>query len=294
MNRTIFDLIKERAVLFDGGMGTELMRHGLPLGTSPETWNVERPDIVQRIHTDYFEAGSDAVSTNSFGGNRIKLAAHGLEGRARELNSAAARVARRAAPAGKFVAGSMGPTGKFLQPQGEFTESEFEEAYGEQAGALAEGGVDLLIIETQYDLKEALAALRGARRAAPSLPVFVTLTFNKFRRGYFTLMGNTVPLSVEALEKDGARAVGANCTLNSEDMVGLVRAFREATKLPVIAQANAGKPELSGEGEVSYSQGLEDYVRFVPDMLEAGANVIGGCCGTDPGYIRKMAEFIKK
>jgi 5-methyltetrahydrofolate--homocysteine methyltransferase len=275
-------------------MGTELMRHGLPLGTSPETWNVERPDIVQRIHTDYFEAGSDAVSTNSFGGNRIKLAAHGLEGRVRELNSAAARVARRAAPAGKFVAGSMGPTGKFLQPQGEFTEAEFEEAYGEQAGALAEGGVDLLIIETQYDLKEALAALKGARRAAPSLPVFVTLTFNRFRRGYFTLMGNTVPLSVEALEKDGARAVGANCTLNSEDMVGLVRAFREATKLPVIAQANAGKPELSGEGEVSYSQGLEDYVRFVPEMLEAGANVIGGCCGTDPGYIRKMAEFIKK
>jgi len=294
MNRTIFDLIKERAVLFDGGMGTELMRHGLPLGTSPETWNVERPDIVQRVHADYFEAGSDAVSTNSFGGNRIKLAAHGLEGRARELNSAAARVARRAAPDGKFVAGSMGPTGKFLQPQGEFTEAEFEEVYGEQAGALAEGGVDFLIIETQYDLKEALAALRGARRAAPSLPVFVTLTFNKFPRGYFTLMGNTVSLSVEALEKEGARAVGANCTLNSEEMVGLIRAFREATKLPVIAQANAGKPALSGDGQVSYSQGLEDYVRFIPEMLKAGANVIGGCCGTDPGYIRKMAEFIIK
>jgi len=292
MNQTIFDLIKERAVLFDGGMGTELMRHGLPLGTSPETWNVERPDIVQRVHTDYFEAGSDAVSTNSFGGNRIKLAAHGLEGRARELNLAAARVARRAAPAGKFVAGSMGPTGKFLQPQGEFTEAEFEEVYAEQAGALAEGGVDLLIIETQYDLKEALAALKGARRAAPSLPVFVTLTFNKFPRGYFTLMGNTVSLSVEALEKEGARAVGANCTLNSEEMVGLIRAFREATKLPVIAQANAGKPALSGDGQVSYSQGLEDYVRFIPEMLKAGANVIGGCCGTDPGYIRKMAEFI--
>jgi len=294
MNRTIFDLIKKRAVLFDGGLGTELMRYGLPLGTCPETWNVERPDIVQRIHASYFEAGSDVVSTNSFGGNGIKLAAHGLEGRVRELNSAAARVARRAAPAGKFVAGSMGPTGKFLQPQGEFTESEFEEAYGEQAGALAEGGVDLLIIETQYDLKEALAALRGAGRAAPSLPVFVTLTFNKFPRGYFTLMGNTVALSVEALEREGTRAVGANCTLNSEDMVGLVRAFREATKLPVIAQANAGKPALSGDGQVSYSQGLEDYVRFVPEMLKAGANVIGGCCGTDPAYIRRMAEFIKK
>jgi 5-methyltetrahydrofolate--homocysteine methyltransferase len=294
MNQTLFDLMKKRAVLFDGGLGTELMRHGLPLGTSPETWNVERPEVVQEIHASYFEAGSDAVSTNSFGGNRIKLAAHGLEGRVRELNSAAARLARRAAPAGKFVAGSMGPTGKFLQPQGEFTESEFEEAYGEQARALAEGGVDLLIIETQYDLKEALSALRGARREAPSLPVFVTLTFNKLPRGYFTLMGNTVSSSAEALEKEGALAVGANCTLNSEDMVGLVRAFREATKLPVIAQANAGKPELSGQGEVSYSQGLEDYVRFIPEMLKAGANVIGGCCGTDPGYIRKMAEFIKK
>jgi 5-methyltetrahydrofolate--homocysteine methyltransferase len=292
MKRTIFDLIKERAVLFDGGMGTELMRHGLPIGTCPETWNVERPDIVQKVHASYFEAGSDAVSTNSFGGNRIKLAAHGLEGRVRELNSAAARVARRAAPEGKYVAGSMGPTGKFLQPQGEFTEVEFEEVYGEQAGALAEGGVDLLIIETQYDLKEALAALRGAMRAAPSLPVFVTLTFNKFPRGYFTLMGNTVPLSVDALEKEGALALGANCTLNSEEMVGLIRAFREATKLPVIAQANAGKPALSGDGQVSYSQGLEDYVRFIPGMLKAGANVIGGCCGTDPGYIRKMAEFI--
>ena len=294
MNRTIFDLIKERAVLFDGGMGTELMRNGLPLRTCPETWNVERPDVVQGVHASYFEAGSDVVSTNSFGGNRIKLAAHGLENRVLELNSAASRVARRAAPAGKFVAGSMGPTGKFLQPQGEFTEEEFEEAYGEQAGALAEGGADLLIIETQYDLKEALAALKGARRAAPSLPIFVTLTFNKFPRGYFTLMGNTVSLSVEALEKEGARAVGANCTLNSEDMVGLVRAFREATKLPIIAQANAGKPELSGNGQVSYSQGLENYVRFVPEMLKAGANVIGGCCGTDPGYIRRMAEFILK
>ncbi len=294
MKQTILDLIKKRTVLFDGGLGTELMRHGLPLGTSPETWNAERPDIVQKIHAGYFEAGSDVVSTNSFGGNRIKLAAHGLEGRVRELNSAAARIARRAAPAGKFVAGSMGPTGKFLQPQGEYTELEFEETYSEQAAALIEGGVDLLIIETQYDLKEALAALRGAKRAAPSLPIFVTMTFNKLPRGYFTLMGNTVSLSAELLEKGGARAVGANCTLNSEDMVGLVRALREATKLPVIAQANAGKPELSGKGEVSYSQGLEDYVRFVPDIIKAGANIIGGCCGTDPGYIRKMAEFIKK
>jgi 5-methyltetrahydrofolate--homocysteine methyltransferase len=294
MKRTILDLINERPVLLDGGMGTELMRAGLPQGACPETWNTERPEAVKAVHASYFAAGSDAVSTNSFGGSRIKLAAHGLEARAAELNAAAARVAREAAPAGRFVAGSIGPTGKFLRPQGEFTEAEFEEAYAEQAGALAEGGADFLLIETQYDLREALAALRAARAAAPFLPVFVTLTFNAYPRGYFTLMGNTVVAAVAALEKEGAAAVGANCTLDSREMVGLVRAFRQATRLPVVAQANAGKPALAADGGVLYSQGLEEYVGFVPAILEAGANVVGGCCGTGPDHIRKMSELVHK
>lgn len=294
MARTILDLVKQRPVLLDGGLGTELIRRGLPQGVCPETWNTERPEAVRAVHAAYFAAGSDAVSTNSFGGSRIKLAAHGLEARAAELNEAAARVAREAAPAGRFVAGSIGPTGKFLQPQGEFTEAQFEEAFAEQAGALARGGADFLIIETQYDLREALAALRGARSAAPSLPAFVTLTFNSHPRGYFTLMGNTVTAAVDALEKAGASAVGANCTLDSREMVGLVRAFRQATRLPVVAQANAGKPALAADGGVSYAQGLEDYVGYIPAVLEAGANVVGGCCGTDPDYIRKMSEIIHK
>ena len=222
----------------------------------------------------YFEAGADVVSTNSFGGSRIKLAAHGLESRAAELNAAAARIAREAAPAGRFVAGSIGPTGKFLAPQGEFTEAEFEEAFAEQAEALARGGVDLFIIETQYDLREALAALRAARTAAPSLPVFVTLTFNVYPRGYFTLMGNSVPAAVEALEKEGASAVGANCTLDSRDMVGLVRAFRQATRLPVVAQANAGKPALeAGRRRSPIPRASRRTSSFVPAILEAGANV---------------------
>ena len=294
MNRTILDLISERPVLLDGGLGTELIRRGLPQGACPETWNRERPEMVRAVHASYFDAGADAVSTNSFGGSRIKLAAHGLEARTAELNAAAARIAREAAPAGRFVAGSMGPTGKFLQPQGEFTEAEFERAYAEQAGALALGGADFLLIETQYDLREALTALRAARAAAPSLPVFVTLTFNAYPRGYFTIMGNTVAAAVEALEKEGASAVGANCTLDSREMVGLVRAFRQATRLPVVAQANAGKPALAADGGVSYSQGLEDYVGFIPAILDAGANVVGGCCGTGPDHIRKMSELVHK
>jgi len=293
MSRSIMNLIRQRTVLLDGAMGTELMARGLPQGTCPESWNVEKPAVVEEIHRRYFEAGSDMVSTNSFGGSRIKLAGHGLEGRTAELNLAAARLARAVAPAGRYVAGSIGPTGKFLKPQGEFAAGEFEAVFAEQARALADGGADVLLIETQYDLREALCALRGARRDSP-LPVFVTMTFNAVPRGYFTLMGDTVARCMQELEKEGARAVGANCTLNSEQMTGLVKAMRQETRLPLIAQANAGQPVLGSDGRVSYSQGLEDYVRFVPDLIRTGANIVGGCCGTSPAYIRAMAESISR
>jgi 5-methyltetrahydrofolate--homocysteine methyltransferase len=293
MSRNLLDLVTERTVLFDGAMGTELMARGLPQGACPELWNLERPAVVQEIHREYYDAGADVVSTNSFGGSRVKLAAHGLESRSAELNAAAARLARSAAPAGRFVAGSMGPTGKFLRPQGEFSEEEFEAVYAEQAKALAEGGADVLLIETQYDLREALCALRGARRAS-SLPVFVTMTFNAVPRGYFTLMGDTVAKCLKELEKEGAKAVGANCTLNSERMAGLVKVMRPETGLPLIAQANAGQPALGPDGRVTYSQGLDEYVRFVPDIVRAGANFVGGCCGTNPAFIKAMAESLKR
>jgi 5-methyltetrahydrofolate--homocysteine methyltransferase len=292
MRSPLLDLISERTVLLDGALGTELMARGLPQGTCPEAWNVERPEAVQAVHASYFEAGSDVVTTNSFGANRITLAAHGLEGRTAELNAAAARLARSVAPAGKYVAGSIGPTGKFLKPQGRFTEEEFESAFAEQARALAEGGADFLLVETQYDLREALCALRGARRAT-AVPVFVTMTFNSHRRGFFTLMGDTVARAIKTLEKEGAGAVGANCTLDSQRMVDLVRVMRPETGLPMIAQANAGQPVI-GAGGVTYSQALEDYVRFVPDLVRAGAGLVGGCCGTTPAFIKAMAASLTR
>ncbi len=293
MERSLLDLAKERTVLLDGGLGTELMARGLPQGSCPESWNLEHPEIVEDIHRRYFDAGSDVVSSNSFGGSRIKLSGHGLESQVRELNMAAAGIARKAAPAGRYVAGSVGPTGKFLKPQGEYAEEEFETVFAEQARALADGGADVFLIETQYDLREALAAVRGIRRES-LLPVFVTMTFNALPRGFFTLMGDSVTKCVNELERAGVQALGANCSLNSEQMVGLVSALRQATRLPVIAQANAGKPILNAEGSLSYSQGLEDYVRFVPDIVRAGAAFVGGCCGTDPSYIRAIAEVFAR
>ena len=293
MNASIFDLIKQRVVLLDGGFGTELIKRGFPQGVCPEAWNVERPEVVREIHKSYFDAGSDAVLTNSFGGSKIKLASYGLENRCYELNKAAASIADQVKPKGKFVGGSMGPTGKFLKPQGEHTESEFEEAYAEQARGLTDGGGDFLLIETQYDLREALCALRGARTVS-KLPIFITMTYNRVPRGFFTMMGNSAAACIETFEKEGVPAIGANCTLDSEDMADLVKAMREKTALPLIAQANAGKPALSAEGEVSYSQGLEDYVKYIPKIMDNGANIIGGCCGTDPDYIKRMAAIIKK
>jgi 5-methyltetrahydrofolate--homocysteine methyltransferase len=293
MASNIFDLIKERTVLLDGGMGTELIKHGIPQGTCSESWNEEKPEIVKIIHKSYFDAGSDVVLTNSFGGNKVKLDSHGLGERCHELNLASAKLAVEVRPEGKFVAGSMGPTGKFLQPHGEFTEEAFETAYGIQAKALTEGGVDFLLIETQYDLKEALCALRGVKKSS-DLPVFVTMTFNLNPKGYFTIMGNSVSQCIEDLEKNDVPVLGTNCTLDSSDMVNLIKVMREATPLPLIAQANAGQPAISSDGNVVYSQEIEDYVSHIPQMVQNGANIIGGCCGTNPEYIRRMAEVIKE
>jgi len=292
MSCSFLDLVKARTLLLDGGFGTELIRHGFPQGACPESWNVEKPEVVKRIHQSYFEAGSDAVLTNSFGGNKIKLAAYGLEDRCYELNRAAALIANEVKPKGKFIGASLGPTGKFLKPQGTYSQEEFEAAFAEQSRGLTDGKADFLLIETQYDLKEALCAFRAAKRVS-HLPVFVTMTFNHTPRGFFTLMGNSAADCVRELEKNSVPAVGANCTLNSQEMVELVKIMREATPLPLIAQANAGKPSLSMEGEVSYSQGLEDYIRFVPQIIKNGANIVGGCCGTNPDYIRAMARIIK-
>ncbi|MFQ6069814.1 MAG: homocysteine S-methyltransferase family protein [Candidatus Aminicenantales bacterium] len=293
MSVPVLELAKKRVVLLDGGMGTELIRLGFPQGECPESWNEDRPEIIKQIHKSYYQAGADVVLTNSFGGNKIKLDSHGFGRKCYELNLRAAELANEVKPEGRYVAGSMGPTGKFLKPQGEFTEEEFEEAYAEQARGLADGKADFLLVETQYDLKEALTAFRGARKAT-GLPVFVTITFNLGPRGYFTIMGNSVSDCVAELESQAVPAIGTNCTLDSSQMVELVKLMRKKTELPLIVQANAGQPQLNPDGTVTYSQGVEDYVQYIPEIIENGANLVGGCCGTTSAYIKRMAEIIGK
>ncbi|MFW6124299.1 MAG: homocysteine S-methyltransferase family protein [Acidobacteriota bacterium] len=291
MSLSILKLAQQRTVLLDGGMGTELMKKGFAGAGPPELWNIEKPDIVKHIHQRYFQAGSDAVLTNSFGGNQIKLASYGCENQCYELNRRAAEIAYEVKPKDKFVGGSMGPTGKFLKPYGKFTEDEFVEAFRIQARGLSEGRVDFLLIETQYDLKEALCAYEGAKKAC-RLPIFVTMTFKKTPKGFHTEMGNDVSQCLKELEKRGISAVGANCTLDSKDMALLIKEIKPKTSLPVVAQANAGQPKVNPDGKIKYSQSAHDYVKYIKEMLDYGANIIGGCCGTDPSYIHRMAKLI--
>lgn len=286
MKRSILERIAEnRTVLFDGALGTEIMRRGSPSEHGSEIINVEDPGLLKSIHADYFAAGCDVATTNSFGANRIKLAGFGLGERAGELNLAAARLASEIRPEGRFIAGSMGPTGAFLEPLGDYSEDDFISAYREQALALAEGGVDLFLLETQYDLREAICGLKAVERAAPGMPVVVTMTFKKTPKGYFTFMGMEATACVRALQEAGAAAVGANCTLIGRDMVDLVKTIRPATSLPLLFQPNAGQPVLGSDGRAGYDGDTEGFAASLKLMVEAGAEMVGGCCGTDPGYI---------
>lgn len=286
--------LKEGRVLFDGAMGTELMRRGLAKGECPETWNLNYPEKVKEIHRLYFEAGAQVVTTNSFGGHPVKLKAYGLEDKAKELNYAAARNAVAVRGKGQFVAGSLGPAGKFLKPYGPLDEKELEEGFYLQALALASGGVDALLIETMYDLREAAVALRACQQACSNLPVIVTMTFQRTPKGFFTLMGQKAADCLQKLEKEGADATGTNCTLTSAEMAELAPILRKATSLPLIMQPNAGQPTIDERGELKYSQSIEEFVAPFEKIMEAGVQAVGGCCGTTPDYIKRLAQLINQ
>ena len=212
----------------------------------------------------------------------MKLAAFGLGERMEEINRKAAEIVRSQCPEGKYVGGDIGPTGKLVKPYGDAEPDDLKRVFAEQAKALAEGGVDFFIIETMMDLTEALAAVAGAKETG--LPVFASLTYNKKKRGYFTEMGNKPTDAARALVEAGASGVGANCTLRIGDMVDLVGEIRGAVNVPVFVEPNAGSPELV-DGKAKYVDGPEEFAAVVPDLVRAGANIVGGCCGTTPQTI---------
>jgi 5-methyltetrahydrofolate--homocysteine methyltransferase len=285
MSAAILDLVAQRVVVFDGAMGTQLIEHGLPQGQCPETWNLTHPAVIQEVHRRYLAAGADVIQTNTFGGTRIKLSRYGCAEQVKAVNQAAVRIAQAAAATkpGAFVAGDIGPTGQLLQPFGDYTEEEFFTAFCEQADALADAGVDFLSIETMYSLEEALLAAKAAKRTG--LPIFASLAYRVTPRGIYTMMGAEVGTATKALEEAGVDVVGTNCEIEITAMIHVVQAIKVHTHLPIMAQPNAGQPVLE-EGKARYQQQPAAFAAQIPALLQAGARIIGGCCGTTPEFIR--------
>jgi 5-methyltetrahydrofolate--homocysteine methyltransferase len=274
-------------VVGDGSTGRRLMAFGLGQGECPESLNLRDPAAVEQVHREYVEAGADFVITNTLGGTELMLRRHGLGGAVEQVNCAGAEIALRAAAGCAAVLGDVGPTGQLLQPYGELAPEEARSAFAAQAAALSGAGVGAIILETFTSAAELRAALEGACQAC-RLPLIANLVFSPAPRGRLrTIMGERPEDLVRLAEEFGCLAVGTNCGQGIETMPPLVRQLAEMTDLPIIVQPNAGVPRLVG-GRTVYPEDAATFARHLPDLHEAGARIIGGCCGTTAEHVRAI------
>ena len=275
----------------DGAWGTQLMLRGLPPGRPPEWFALEKPEVLEEVARLYLEAGADLVTTDTFGGTSFRLKLHGLDGERDRVNRQAVEAVKRAVGGRALVSASVGPSGQLLEPYGDTSPDAVEEAFAEQIAVLASAGADVLCIETMGDLTEAVRAVKAAKAMAPGVPVMATMTFEPTSRGYFTVMGVSVEKAVAGLEAAGADVVGSNCGTGIEDLVSIARAMTRATRLPLLIQPNAGLPQ-SRDGQVVYDETPETMAARVPELLDLGVAIVGGCCGTTPEHTRAIRRAV--
>jgi 5-methyltetrahydrofolate--homocysteine methyltransferase len=281
-------------LISDGAMGTFLHAKGLQPGECPESWCISHPDVVRSIAEAYITAGSDVIETNSFGGNSFKLAAYGVADQVREFNRAAAALAKEAMRDKGFVAASIGPTGHIVQDEGgDVTPEQLYQGFKEQAIALAEGGADAICIETMSSLAEAVQAVKAARENT-SLAVVCTFTFQAGVKGFRTMMGVKPERAATEAVAAGADVIGTNCGNGIANMIEIVKRMRAACPgVPILVHANAGAPVVE-DGKTVFKETPEFMASRIGELIEAGANIVGGCCGTTPEHIAAMAAAVAR
>lgn len=281
-------LNRQKPTLLDGAMGTQLASYGLEMGGQN---NLAHPDVVQRIHRQYIEAGCHILIANTLTMNRIYIESHNLDVDVREVNLAGVKLANSAASGSTFVLGDISSTGKMLEPYGDLSEADAVKAFKEQATALSDGGVDGFIIETVFDLREALCAIRACRHIS-SLPILASIAFSTVDNGGRTIMGDKAADCAVALTEAGVSVVGANCgDLDPFQIAEIVSEMHEATSLPILAQPNAGIPKLVGDKTV-FEMPLDEFAKGISECVQKGAHFVGGCCGTTPAHIAAVAGIL--
>lgn len=288
MHPTLEKLLSRGPVVTDGAWGTQLQARGLPIGACPDEWNLTNADKVESVARGYVDAGSQVILTNSFGASRMMLARHSLDAKTIEINRAAAAISKKAAAGRALVFASIGPTGKMLMME-DCTEEEMSDAFAEQAKALAAGGADALVVETMGDIAEASIAIKAAKTTG--LPVVASMVFDAGAEKDRTMMGATPEEAVAALGLAGADVIGSNCGQGIEGFIPICRRMRAATKLPLWMKANAGLPEIR-DGKAVYTITPEQFASRIPELVDAGANFVGGCCGTSPDFIRAVRKIL--
>jgi len=282
------ELLRSAPVILDGAWGTQLQRRGLPVGGCPDEWNLSHPEKVEEVARAYVEAGSQIILTNTFGSNAVTLERYGLADRVEAINRAGVEISRRAAAGRAKVFASIGPSGVMLM-MGDKTPDQLRMAFAVQAEALAQAGADGLVIETMSDPAEALLALEAAK--ATGLPVAVCMTFDSGKNRDRTMMGTTPEHAAEQLTAAGADVIGANCGAGPETYVQICRRLKSATDRPIWIKPNAGLPEVVN-GQTIYRLSCDDFASYVPQLIDAGASFIGGCCGTTPEFIRAICRVL--
>ena len=281
-------LANKKVLIVDGAWGTELAKRGLGPGECPEKWNMDRPDDVRAVASEYAQAGADIVLTNTFGGNPFKLAEAGLEKNTESVNHRGTELSKDAAGKQALVFASIGPTGQFMKPLGSVGEKEMVKAFARQVRGFVAGGADGVVIETMTDTGEAIAAIKAVKDHS-DLPVAASMTFDKGAKGYATMMGVEPNRAAEALTRAGADIVGSNCGAGPDNMIEIIALMKPETSLPLWAKPNAGIPELI-EGKTCFRLGPKAFADDFHKLVAAGAKLIGGCCGTTPEHIQALAE----